>query len=77
MNQIHWPDLVRQLIDSGLTQPQLAAAVGCGQSTISDLLKGKTTDPRASTGLALLRMRDARLTMQSGKPGCTPDLPAP
>jgi len=60
MTPIHWPDLIRKLIDSGLTQPQLAEVSGCGQSTISDLLTGKTADPRTTTGLALIRLGNAR-----------------
>lgn len=60
MTPINWPGLIRALLDSGVTQPQLAEAAGCGQSTISDLLRGKTTDPRTSTGLALIRMGNSR-----------------
>ena len=63
MNPIAWPDLVNKLMLSGLTQPQLAEAVGCGQSTISDLLNGKTTDPRTSTGLALIRLAGGAVTI--------------
>ncbi|MBN8493225.1 MAG: helix-turn-helix domain-containing protein [Burkholderiales bacterium] len=60
MQQIPWPELIAGLIRSGLTQPQLAEAAGCGQSTISELLRGKTTDPRTSTGLVLLRLAKDR-----------------
>lgn len=60
MQTIPWPALLAGLIQSGLTQPQLAAAAHCGQSTISDLLNGKTADPRTSTGLALIRLANER-----------------
>lgn len=49
-----WTLLIQELVkEHGLTQPLIAAAVGCGQSTISDLASGKTIDPRHSTGEAL------------------------
>lgn len=53
---IPWPEIIRKLVLSGLTQPQIAEACKCGQSTISDMLNGKTTDPRTSLGLRLLAM---------------------
>lgn len=55
MQSINWPDIIRALVrDAGLTQPEIARLCQCGQSTISDLLRGNTTDPRTSTGLLLL-----------------------
>lgn len=51
---IPWPKIIRGLTDLGLTQPEIAQLCGCGQSTISDLVRGATTDPRTSTGLMLL-----------------------
>lgn len=39
-----------------MTQVQVAQAIGCGQSTISDIYSGKTTDPRCSVGLALMAL---------------------
>lgn len=52
---IPWPEIIRALVaDAGLTQPDIARLCECGQSTISDLLRGNTTDPRTSTGLLLL-----------------------
>lgn len=54
MELIHWPTIIRGLTDAGLTQPDIARLCGCGQSTISDLLRGTTNDPRTSTGLRLL-----------------------
>lgn len=52
---IPWPNIIRSLVDTAkLTQPEIARLCGCGQSTISDILRGNTTDPRTSTGLLLL-----------------------
>lgn len=56
MDPIDWPNIIRALVASGLTQPQIAEACRCGQSTVSDMLNGKTQDPRTTTGLLMLSM---------------------
>lgn len=60
MNTTDWPAVVRALVASGLTQPQIAQQCGCGQATLSDLVRGKTKEPRYSTGFALLRLAASR-----------------
>ena len=60
MSPIPWPTIIRGLTSAGLTQPEIAQLCGCGQSTISDLVRGSTTDPRTSTGLALLALARER-----------------
>lgn len=57
---IDWPKIIRALVASGLTQPQIAAACNCGQSTVSDMLNGKSSDPRTSLGLRLLHLARER-----------------
>ena len=57
---IHWPTLIRALLDSGMTQPLIAEVCCCGQSTVSDMLNGKTTDPRTSLGLRMLALASER-----------------
>jgi len=54
-----WPEIIRSLVAAGMTQPEIARLCECGQSTISDLLRGNTTDPRTSTGLLLLGLAKA------------------
>lgn len=55
MEQLPWPEIISWLTEKArLTQPEIARLCGCGQSTISDLLRGATADPRTSTGLLLL-----------------------
>lgn len=55
MTTINWPKIIGALVENaGLTQPEIARLCECGQSTISDLFRGNTTDPRTSTGLLLL-----------------------
>lgn len=58
MRRMNWPQLIQELVASGLTQKQIASEVGCGQSTISDLLRGDAKDPRMSTGTALLSLAE-------------------
>ena len=55
---MNWPHLIQSLVAAGLTQKQIASEVGCGQSTISDLLRGDAKDPRMSTGTALLSLAE-------------------
>lgn len=40
----------------GLTQPEIAEHVGCGQATISDLCNGATKQPRYQLGAELLAL---------------------
>jgi hypothetical protein len=55
VNTINWSEIIGELVErGGLTQPEIAKLCDCGQSTISDLLRGNTLDPRTSTGLLLL-----------------------
>jgi hypothetical protein len=57
MTKINWPEIINALVlRAKLTQPEIARLCSCGQSTVSDLLRGNTTDPRVSTGLALLQL---------------------
>lgn len=60
MEPIDWPALIRSLVTSGLTQPQIAEACACGQSTISDLLNKRTTDPRVSLAFKLMKLAKDR-----------------
>lgn len=55
-----WKKLISEIIESGLTQVEIAKVVACGQTTISELLRGETKDPRSSVGLALIALAKAR-----------------
>lgn len=48
-----WKSAISELQAFGMTQPQIAAACGCQQTTISALATGKTQDPRDSLGQKL------------------------
>lgn len=51
-----WKKSIADLQNAGMTQPQIAIACGCQQSTISMLATGKTTEPRDSLGQALRQL---------------------
>lgn len=54
-----WKIIIAEIQEYGhLTQPQIAAACGCSQGTVSDLVNARTAQPRHSLGEALLALRD-------------------
>lgn len=38
---MNWQKIIKDLLEAGLTQKQVAEAVGCGQPHISDILRGR------------------------------------
>ncbi len=50
---MNWKTIIAELQAWGFTQPQIAAAGGCAQATISDLATGKSTEPRYALGRAI------------------------
>ena len=48
--------LIPKLIESGLTQVQIAKECGCSQPSISDLQNGKIKDPSYRIGCGLVRL---------------------
>lgn len=67
---MNWSQLITDLQNHGFTQPQIAARVGCGQTTVSELLRGNTTEPRYSLGQALIQLH--RVTVPAKKPARQP-----
>lgn len=59
MEHIDWPLIIGGLKAAGVTQPQIAEHCDCAQSTVSDLLTGKTKDPRGIVTLKLLQLAAA------------------
>jgi predicted XRE-type DNA-binding protein len=64
-------NLLLRLKDSGLTQKQIADAVGCGQSTISDMSTGKIGKSRPSWKVVegLLSLAERQGLRAAQKPG--------
>lgn len=55
-----WKDYLAAIMDTGMTQPDIAKAIGRRQSTISDICCGTTTDPHCSLGFALIALGKKR-----------------
>lgn len=56
-----WTVVISELSDTfGMSQPEIAAACNCGQSTVSGLVTGVTKDPRHSTGQKLLALLETK-----------------
>lgn len=51
-----WKQIIAEIVASEMTQIQIAAIVGCGQATISDLAFGTTKEPRHSLGEAIMAL---------------------
>lgn len=51
-----WKNVISDLVAEGFTQPELASLCKCSQTAISELATGKTSQPRFSTGAALLKL---------------------
>lgn len=70
-----WGALISELLDNhGMSQPQIAAFCHCSQSTVSDLARGETKDPRHRIGEALraLRMLKRREAAEKAVPLAAP-----
>jgi transcriptional regulator with XRE-family HTH domain len=55
-----WKTLIAELIAMGMTQPEIAARCGCGQTTISELYRGVTHEPRHSLGEKLRKLHTSK-----------------
>lgn len=53
---MEWKTIIADLQAAGVTQPQIAAACGCAQATVSDLATGKSTEPRYALGRSILAL---------------------
>lgn len=51
-----WKKIIKELMNTGLTQSQIASRCNTGQSNISGLLTGKRKSPGWSLGESLLKL---------------------
>lgn len=56
-----WKRLLSDLTSAGLTQAEIALAVGVTQSSISDLARGTTTRPSFELGNKLVQFHARRM----------------
>ena len=55
-----WKKLIRDLQALGVTQVQMAERCNCAQTTISDIVNGRTGNPRWEIGAGLLALLHER-----------------
>lgn len=53
-----WTTLIRDLLDTGLSEKEIAEKIGSTQPSINRIRNGKQT-PGFQTGTALLRLKDS------------------
>jgi transcriptional regulator with XRE-family HTH domain len=53
---MNFQQIIDELISSGLTQRQIAADCGCGQSTLSEIKSGAIRAPGYRLGVALTQL---------------------
>lgn len=58
MDTSNIPFVLTQLQDAGLTQTEIGDAIGCSQSTVSDMMRGKSSlkRPAYSTVAGLVKL---------------------
>ena len=57
---MNWPNIIQELIDSGLTQAQIAELCNTGQSHISSILRGSRKQPGWALGDRLIALHRER-----------------
>ena len=55
-----WNKIVAEIKETGLTQAQVADAVGVSVGTLSELCSGKVSEPKWSRGDALIALHSER-----------------
>ncbi len=71
-----WQAIIKDLIEDGYTQTQLAIECGVGQTTVSDLARGASTDPSYSFGRALNELHERLLKRRQRQAKLAADLAA-
>lgn len=65
MAPMDWTKLISDLKETGLNQAEMAIAVGCAQSTLSDLATGEITQPRWPIASALVDLHKKRMRIHA------------
>lgn len=60
-----WNKIVTEIKESGLTQAEIAAAIGVATGTLSELCSGKVSEPKWSRGDALLELHASRVAKRA------------
>lgn len=69
--------LLAEIRGSGLTQVEVAQAIGVSQGTVSKIERGQTKDLKANTYLALLNLHKSKVAGSVEKPTIVANAPHP
>jgi transcriptional regulator with XRE-family HTH domain len=62
---VDWNKIVAEIKETGLTQAQIADAIGVSAGTLSEICSGKVSEPKWSRGDALLAIHAERVTQRA------------
>ena len=62
-----WTKLIADLCGTGMTQPQIATAIGCSQASVSEMANGITKNPKYSIGAALISLHKRVMRRERSK----------
>ena len=60
-----WNKIVAEIKETGLTQAQIADAIGVSAGTLSEICSGKVSEPKWSRGDAILAIHAERVTQRA------------
>lgn len=60
-----WNKIVAEIKETGLTQAQIADAIGVAAGTLSETCSGKVSEPKWSRGDALIALHAERVTKRA------------
>lgn len=60
-----WNKIVAEIKETGLTQAQIADAIGVSAGTLSEICSGKVSEPKWSRGDALIAIHAERVTQRA------------
>lgn len=60
-----WNKIVAEIKETGLTQAQIADAIGVSAGTLSEICSGKVSEPKWSRGDALIALHAERVTKRA------------
>lgn len=67
LSDMDWKSIIREILDTGMTQSELASCVGVSQPTICAILNGDQSDVKWSIGENLLRQYKATEKLRVAK----------
>lgn len=65
---MNWTNIITKLSDAGVTQKEIAQHCGCGQSTISEILRGEIKNPAYSIGSKLISLCEEKVGFSGTAP---------